>query len=415
MTAGIFLILCECLAMSVTMTVRAVEFDVYILTGQSNSLGTTALETPFDPGTDPADAATSFFWSNVQASNAVYPPALYGDSDGAITALQMQQADGGANSNFWGPEFGMARTMSGAGLSDILVIKVSRGGGGNGYWDKTIFDGSNNNGHMWGHLRDTVDLGLAAMGDGDTFEVKGFIYLQGESNSAAEAASADTRLGSLINNLKSHINTAYPNTADNMQTVVGEIAASGSNANRIQTTQLQMALAAGDPDITFVTTNDLPLKSDGIHFGRDEKLTIGERFANVFIGLSEQPNGVIGDVNQDGLVSTGTGNPADDDVTAFIAGWQTDTVGLTDLQKTLSGDLNLSGRTTLADAFILHEALAAAGADDFNIALLTEVPEPSTTMLLVVVVAGWLLVWRLRLAELYELQPGRLFRGFRIS
>lgn len=351
--------------------VLGTDFNVYILTGQSNSLGTTNLETPFDPGTDPTDVQTDFFWSNVSSSNTVYPPVVQGDSGGAISTLQVQEGP------FWGPEFGMARTMFDAGQNDVLIIKASRGGGGNGFWDKTAFDGNNNSGHMWGHLRDSVDAGLGVIGGGDTFEVKGLMYLQGESNNSAEAASADTRLSDLINNLKTHINSTYPNATDNMHTVVGEIAASRSNANRIQTTQLQNALAVGDPDITFVPTSDLPLKSDGIHFGRDAKLTIGDRFADVFIGVSEQPNGVIGDVNQDGVVSSGTGDPLTDDVTKFVAGWQADTVGLTNLQKTLSGDLDLSGKTTLADAFILHGALQAQGLA-FPFEALTAVPEPGS-------------------------------------
>lgn len=359
---------------------QAVEFDVYILTGQSNSLGTTGLEAPFQPGTHSADAQTEFFWSNVNSTNTVYPPNLYGDSSGSITTLQMQQGDGGTNPNFWGPEFGMARKMFDAGQSNLLIIKASRGGGGNSFWDKATFDSNNNNGHMWGHLRDTVDAGLAQIDGSDTFEVKGFMYLQGESNNGSQAAAADTRLSDLITNLKTHINTAHPNATDNMHTVVGEIAASSGNANRILTTQKQMDLAAGNPEISFVTTNDLPLKSDGIHFGRDAKLTIGERFADVFIGVSEQPNGVAGDVNQDGTLSTGTGDPLTDDVTKFIEGWQSNTVGLTNLQKTLLGDLNHSGRTTIADAFILHNALQEQGLE-FPFKSLN-VPEPGSCGLL---------------------------------
>jgi hypothetical protein len=366
-----------------TTAARGATWDVYILTGQSNSLGTTNLENPSGPGSHPADTETAFFWSNVNSSNTGYPPLLYGDSNGLITTLQVQQGDAGVNPSFWGPEMGMARKLWDAGQRDVLVIKASRGGGGNTYWDQEAFESNPNSGHMWGHLRDTVDAGLAAISVGDLFEVKGFIYLQGESNTAAEAAIADVRLGELIENLKSHINFAYPNTADSVHTVIGEIAASGSNANRIQTTQRQIALAAADPKISFVATSDLPLKGDGIHFGRDEKLAIGERFADVFIGVSEQPNGVFGDVNQDGVVATGTANPADDDVTAFVAGWQSVTSGLTNLQKTLAGDLNLSGRTTLADAFILHKALQLQGAA-FPLERLNAVPEPTSAMLLIV-------------------------------
>lgn len=107
----------------------AAQFDVYILTGQSNSLGTTGdSDTLPNPGVDPADANTRLFWSNVKSSNTVYPPVLYGSSGGAILPLQMQQGDGSANPNFWGPEFGFARTMAKSCASNVLIIKASRGG-----------------------------------------------------------------------------------------------------------------------------------------------------------------------------------------------------------------------------------------------------------------------------------------------
>jgi hypothetical protein len=55
----------------------AVEYDVYILTGQSNSLGTTGSgDTLVAPGADAADDETAFFWSNVSSTNTLYPPVL---------------------------------------------------------------------------------------------------------------------------------------------------------------------------------------------------------------------------------------------------------------------------------------------------------------------------------------------------
>ncbi|MCA9241813.1 MAG: hypothetical protein KDA37_16500 [Planctomycetales bacterium] len=369
------------------------ELDVYIITGQSNSLGTTSLEVSAGPGEHAADTQTEFYWSNVRSTNVGYPPALYGDSAGSLAPLQTQQGDGAANPSFWGPEFGLARRLNETGSQNVLIIKASRGGGGNTYWDKTAYDADNDAGHMWGHLRDTVDAGLAAVDNADTFQVRGLVYLQGESNSPSEAAVADARLQALIGNLKGHIESTYPGVTDNMHTVVGEIAASGSSSSRIQTTQLQSALASGYPSISFVTTNDLPLKSDGIHFGSAAKLTIGQRFADVFIGVSEQPNGITGDVNQDGVVSTGTGDPLTDDVAAMVAGWQSNTAGLTNLQKTLRGDVNLSGSTTLADVFVLHNALKAQG-ESFPFGLLTPVPEPNTTALAGCACLAWALAHR---------------------
>ncbi len=266
---------------------RAVEHDVYILTGQSNSLGTTGSgDTLMAPGADPADGQTAFFWSNVSASNTTYLPVLYGDSGGGITTLQTQQGDGGANPSFWGPEFGFARTLSALGEKNTLVIKASRGGGSNALWDKATFESSDDAGHMWGHLRDTVDAALTAVTatPGDTFRVRGLLYLQGESNTTADATVAGERLSALAANLTAHIEAAHPGTTAGLKTVIGEIAASGATATRVTTTTVQRTLAASSDAYAFVPTADLALKSDGIHFGGTAKLEIGRRMANALAG-----------------------------------------------------------------------------------------------------------------------------------
>ena len=83
--------------------------------------------------------------------------------------------------------------------------------------------------------------------------------------------------------------------------------------------------------------------------------------------------GVPGDVNQDGVLDT-------QDIDAFASGWQNDTTGLSDGERTMLGDLNLSGRTDISDAILLHQALTAAGIPgSFDSLWGTAVPEPSTT------------------------------------
>lgn len=278
------------LVLGVALPGAAEDFSVYILTGQSNSLGTTNLEggNPLDynPGTSDAYDNTAFFWSNVNASNGAYPPLLYGDSGGVITPLQVQQGDGGGNPTFWGPEFGFAQTLADLGHENVLVIKASRGGGGNGFWDKDTFGTNNNAGHMWGHVTDTVDAALAQLtGQGHTFSIDGLMYLQGESNNGGQAEIADDRLDDFTNNLQAHINNTYAGTADGMHLVVGEIAASQSSGNRQTTTTRQQQLAAGNDAYAFIGTRDLPLKSDNIHFGRDAKLEIGRRFGWAMMGV----------------------------------------------------------------------------------------------------------------------------------
>ena len=83
--------------------------DVYILTGQSNSLGTTASETNYTPGTHPADSRVRFWWANVSGTPS-WPAELIDNSGNGFKILQMQQGAYGSP-YFWGPEFGFARTL----------------------------------------------------------------------------------------------------------------------------------------------------------------------------------------------------------------------------------------------------------------------------------------------------------------
>ncbi len=267
--------------------------DVFVLTGQSNSLGTTNFEgsspATHGPGADPSDALIEFFWSNVRAGNTNYPPMLYGDSGGSAGKLQMQQGDGAANPAFWGLEHGFARTLQEhqPARRSLHVIKVSRGGGGNTYWHRPSFELDSDAGHMWGHLRDEVDRALADLTlAGRIFRVRGLLYMQGEGNNSTEASAAAARLSELHGSLQAHIEAHYPGTAVGMRLLLAEIAASTSTTSRELTTQQQMELAAGASPITFVRTADLPLKADGIHFGREAKLEIGQRLAETLLGTS---------------------------------------------------------------------------------------------------------------------------------
>ena len=86
------------------------------------------------------------------------------------------------------------------------------------------------------------------------------------------------------------------------------------------------------------------------------------------------PNGVVGDVNQNGVVGgDGTGPASQDDVTAFVQGWLT--TGHTSVLSAYGhGDLNLDRVTDLKDWIILNRlnpAMGAAAAAAFA------TPEPS--------------------------------------
>lgn len=255
------------------------HFRVYVLTGQSNSLGTTndPDEPDITPGEHGADAVTLFYWSNVSTS---YPPfTLYGDSGGQIVSLRPQQGQG-SHPMFWGPEFGFARTLYDAGERGVMVVKVSRGGGGNTWWSKA------DAGLMYSHPVEQVSQAMLRLTDeGHTFDIVGLLYLQGESDDSFEASVSGERLGVLIQNLRADLPRA-----GGMRAVIGGIAPAGENRDVVRAQQA--ALAASDPTIDGFSTVDLRWSLyDGIHFNKAAKLIVGARYAEEFLRCRPDLNG----------------------------------------------------------------------------------------------------------------------------
>jgi hypothetical protein len=254
--------------------VQAGKNSVFVLTGQSNSLGTTAdpKEAEIAPGADPLDAKVPFFWANRSPRAGDGPAVMIGDSGGAITNLKAQQGEG-ANKLFWGPEIGFGRRLAAAGVTNILIVKASRGGGGNGFWLKGSGDD-----HMYKHVVDTVKKAVAALPKGAGFEVAGLLYVQGESDNDAEAAAAGERLKKLVENLRADL----PH-AEGMKALVGGIAAPGARRDIVRSRQA--ALPAADPAFKYIDTLDLrPQLYDNLHFNKAAKLELGKRMAETWLG-----------------------------------------------------------------------------------------------------------------------------------
>ncbi len=249
---------------------QATHYKLFILTGQSNSLGTTnAGEADASPGTDAADTRVPFFWSNW--ANETTP---LGDSTNQFTNLMYQQ--GGyytGSATHWGPEINFGRTLYRAGVTNVAIIKCSRGGGGNSYWLKSSADH-----HMYTKVVDTVTQACNVLtSGGHTFEIAGLLYLQGESDSTAEAAEAGTRFQTLVDNMRVDL----PN-ASSMFGMIGGIAAAGATRDTVRTNQ--KAIGDSSSYIDYFSNLDLQTwtASDNLHFNKAAKLRIGERYAQAF-------------------------------------------------------------------------------------------------------------------------------------
>lgn len=247
---------------------RAEHVHLFILTGQSNSLGTTASdEDDLSPGTDPGDQHIRLFWHNVASAETTI-----GASGGSFLSLREQQGGHYPGSrSHWGPEFGFGRTAYRAGIRNLGIIKVARGGGGNTNWSKQ------DHGHMYQAVLTSVHQATEQLhANGHTFEIAGLLYLQGESDSPAEAAQAGTRLQTLVANLRSDL----PH-ANHLHAVIAGIAAPGTTRDIVRKHHQQLAATA--PGIDFFSTSDLrDHLYDNLHFDRDAKLEIGRRFASAF-------------------------------------------------------------------------------------------------------------------------------------
>ena len=247
---------------------HAKHIKIYLLTGQSNSLGTTANKKDDDPSKpefSKVDKKIPFLWSNRSTTAADGPASIIGYSDGKITTLQEQQGQG-VNTTFWGPEISFGRALYAAGERNFLIVKASRGGGGNGFWVKDK--------QMYKHVVDTVNLATEQLKKlGHSYELTTLLYLQGESNSAAEAAVADERFSDLLAGLREDLPEA-----EKMNAVIGGIAAGGGSKDL--TRKLQKSLAESRDDIQYFSTMDLQGQLyDRLHFDKAAKMEIGLRFA----------------------------------------------------------------------------------------------------------------------------------------
>lgn len=248
---------------------KKAPLNVFIVTGQSNSLGIIKDGEPFEVAPDPVDQKIRFFWVDRD------PRAnIVSTSGGEIKTMQHQQLDNGRNHGHWSFEITCARDLYKAGIKNLMFIKASRGGGGSKFWAK----GSDDD-HMYQAVVETVNAALLKLKEEKTpFRIRGLLYLQGESD-GSDAPIADQRAKTLLENLRKE----FP-FAQEMKMYLGEIA--GSRGSMDITRQKHQELAERDEDFYFVPTKDLresKLYKDNLHFNNEAKHEIGRRFAKTIL------------------------------------------------------------------------------------------------------------------------------------
>ncbi len=292
-------------------------FHLYILTGQSNSLGAVK-GNPLS-----ADLLAAYQSQNVKMWDANMGGSVTGgdnmetawNNEGKTWIDLQQSRTPGSNVagtdwegltypaslvSIWGgslvmgPEYGFGYMLEKKGWflegdDGLGVIKASRDGGGDSNWEKGQ--------KGYNTLLNSIMLALneAEKQGYETVSLDGLMYLQGESNGSG-GTGVQERYLALLSNLKQDlVDAGYDASKLTFDTnsVLGEIASwaqtdisEGNERSAGNTRQMQEELAASRDDIGFVYTRDLekitPDDGMGVHYNGESQLTIGARYAYAF-------------------------------------------------------------------------------------------------------------------------------------
>ncbi len=260
---------------------------VYILTGQSNSLGAVK-GSPASPEQLEKYSSKGMLWNG----NMVRDTGECFDHNPSWSQVAPQEpCYPAASGNFcMGPEYGFCSMMERRGWhtgdgKNLCVIKASLDGGGNSCW---LSDSPG-----YSSLINTVKVALAAL-KGKT-QVHALLYLQGESNRGIEITETQSRFLDLLSRVSKDAKKGFK------LAVVGQCATwngkDNEDAQGNTSAMLMEELAKKKKNIGFVRTRDLTKITSGdalgVHYDGASQLTIGARFAYAVAVLQKMPMGVV--------------------------------------------------------------------------------------------------------------------------
>ena len=254
---------------TVTNQTALVDYDVYLIGGQSNMDGrgvvselTNALAVWKLPQPDitiyyanPGSNTTFSFTPQYETGWQVLTTGFSVPTSAPITLP----------SGDFGPELSFARTVADANPTrHLALIKVTKSGVNlNSNWNPS-------GGYMYRTFTNTVRNALAALANaGATYTLRGMIWHQGESDTSGSAeANYETNMTRLIASVRRDVGVT------NLPFVVGEIATNKSEIVRTAEYDLSQTI----PYVGFASSDGLQTY-EGTHFIAPDVLELGRRFA----------------------------------------------------------------------------------------------------------------------------------------
>lgn len=274
----------------------AKELKIFLLTGQSNSLGAVK-----------GSPASPELLKKYEPKSTLYWHENFGQREGVFSGAstsweQVRPAMPRYNGSLcMGPEYGFAFTLEKNGWfkdADVAIVKASRDGGDNSHWQK--------NGQAYKALVQAAKNACAAVDKSRHSRVQfaGLLYLQGESNAGVSVPESAARFLELLGNLAADLkpygdtsalaaqkavigenaNWSSKNESDpETGNVTGGLEGRDTGVQGKTTHQVMKELAASRTSLGYAPTRDLPKLTAGdnmgVHYNGQAQISIGARFA----------------------------------------------------------------------------------------------------------------------------------------
>ncbi len=264
--------------------VRAAHYEVFILAGQSNMDGRAKAAELTGP------LAT---WAGAQKDVEI----CYSDSNRRGKALSSEGwvalqpgfsvAPGSKLETLpgktFGPEVSFGRTMADAwGAKHVALLKFAEGGTS---LQKDWVVGEK--GKLYDQMITFVGASLEKMkAAGDTFEVRGFAWHQGESDSELTEGEYAGLLTELITHVRGDVAKYRPDQTGLLPVVVGEVF---DNHKRGTILAAQADVCVKVPGCGLASAKGLSTFDEGTHFDAPSQIELGKRMATAMLKLIDKP------------------------------------------------------------------------------------------------------------------------------
>ena len=246
--------------------VKAAEYDLYLLAGQSNMDGRGQSKDLTAEQREPASHAI-IFYRNPPHSSERWKPLTTGYSIAP-------GYKGKLPSPTFGPEIGFIQAMhKSAPTQKFALIKGSKGGSNlRQDWKPGTKGDPQSQGPLYRNFIETISMARDALQkDGHTATLKGILWHQGESDSKTAADTHTARLTEFIARLREDLN------APDVPFIIGEVF---NNGERDKVRAALLKVSETVPRCGFASAAGLTTWDPGTHFDARSQLTLGERFAS---------------------------------------------------------------------------------------------------------------------------------------